>query len=135
MRGDLNDTGISREVQLRHLVMPLTWAFLIFGLHAIPGTDLPQETLLDLLHVDKAIHLAMFAVLSSSVFVALGKTGTIRKYKWYAGLALVMYGIGLEFAQDVWFVGREASWGDILADGAGVLAGRVAFRGIYGCWN
>ena len=68
-------------------------------------------------------------------FVALGKTGAIRKYKWYAGLALVLYGIGLEFAQDVWFVGREASWGDILADGAGVLAGRVAFRGIYGCWN
>ncbi|MGB2135023.1 MAG: hypothetical protein ACPHYG_03440, partial [Flavobacteriales bacterium] len=95
MRGDLNDTGISREVQLRHVVMPLTWALLIFGLHAIPGTDLPQETLLDLLHMDKAIHLLMFAVLSSSVFVALGKTGTIRKYKWYAGLALVLYGIGL----------------------------------------
>ena len=107
MRGDLNDTGISREVQLRHLVMPLTWALLIFGLHAIPGTDLPQETFLDLLHVDKAIHLAMFGVLSSSVFVALGKTGTIRKYKWYAGLALILYGIGLEFAQDVWFVGRR----------------------------
>ena len=80
MRGDLNDTGISREVQLRHVVMPLTWALLIFGLHAIPGTDLPQETLLDLLHVDKAIHLVMFAVLSSSVFVALGKTGTCLLY-------------------------------------------------------
>ena len=105
------------------------------GLHATPGTDLPQETLLDLLHADKAIHFVMFAVLSSSVFVALGKTGTIRKYKWYAGLALLLYGIGLEFAQDMWLVGREASWGDILADGTGVLAGRVAFRGIYGCWN
>jgi len=135
MRGDLNDTGISREVQLRHLVMPLTWALLIFGLHAIPGTDLPQATWFDLLHVDKVIHLVMFAVLSSSAFIALGKTGTIRKYKWYAGLALVMYGIGLEFAQDVWFVGRQASWSDILADGVGVLAGRVAFRAIYGCWN
>ena len=82
MRGDLNDTGISREVQLRHTLMPLTWGALIFGLHAIPGTDLPKETFLDLLHVDKATHLAMFAVLSSSVFVALGKTGMIRKYKW-----------------------------------------------------
>ena len=135
MRGDLNDTGISREVQLRHVVMPLTWALLILGLHAIPGIDLPQEILLDLLHADKVIHLVMFAVLSSSVFVALGKMGAIRKYKWYAGLALALYGIGLEFAQDMWFVGREASWGDILADGAGVLAGRGAFRGIYGCWN
>ncbi|HBP44553.1 MAG: hypothetical protein CL845_05435 [Crocinitomicaceae bacterium] len=135
MRGDLNDTGISREVQLRHTLMPLTWGALIFGLHAIPGTDLPKETFLDLLHVDKATHLAMFAVLSSSVFVALGKTGMIRKYKWYAVLALVLYGIGLEFAQDMWFVGRQASWGDMLADSAGVLAGRFAFRCVYGCWN
>ncbi|MBO74838.1 MAG: hypothetical protein CMD33_06170 [Flavobacteriales bacterium] len=135
MRGDLNDSGISREVQLRHVVMPLTWASLILGLHAIPGTELPQETLWDLLHVDKLVHLFMFAVLSCSVFVALGKKGVIRKYKWYAGLALVLYGIGLEFAQHVWFVGRESSWGDILADGVGVLAGRLAFRGVYGCWN
>ena len=135
MRGDLNDTGISREFQFRHAMMPLAWALLILGLHAVPGSDLPQESLLDLLHADKVIHLGMFAVLSSSVFVALGKSGSIRKYKWFAGLALFFYGIGLEFAQDLWFVGREASWGDILADGLGVLAGRLAFRGIYGCWN
>lgn len=135
MRGDLNDTGVSRDFQFRLALMPMTWALLILGLHAIPGSDLPQETLLDLLHADKAVHLALFAILSSSVFVALGKSGNIRKYKWYAGFVLVSYGIGLEFAQDLWFEGREASWGDILADGLGVLAGRVAFRGIYGCWN
>lgn len=135
MRGDLNDSGINRDFQFRHAIMPMTWALLILGLHAIPGSDLPQETLLDLLHADKAVHLTLFAILSSSVFVALGKAGNIRKYKWYAGFVLVAYGIGLEFAQDLWFEGREASWGDIVADGVGVLAGRVAFRGIYGCWN
>ncbi|MGB0195628.1 MAG: VanZ family protein, partial [Flavobacteriales bacterium] len=129
MRGDLNDTGISREFQFRHAVLPLIWALLILGLHAIPGADLPQETLLGLLHADKAVHLVLFGILSSSVFVALGKAGNIRMYKWYAGFGLIAYGIGLEFAQDLWFEGREASWGDILADGLGVLAGRVAFRG------
>jgi len=135
MRGDLNDTGISREFQFRHAVLPLIWALLILGLHAIPGADLPQETFLDLMHADKAVHLVLFAILSSSVFVALGKAGNIRMYKWYAGFGLMAYGIGLELAQDLWFEGREASCGDILADGLGVLAGRVAFRGIYGCWN
>lgn len=134
MRGDLNDTGISRAFQWRHAMMPLSWALLIFGLHAIPGSELPEQSW-ELLHVDKLIHLAMFAVLSASVFVALGKSGTIRKYKWYAGVMLCFYGIGLEFAQDVWFDGRFASVGDMLADGLGVLAGRLAFRGIYGCWN
>ena len=134
MRGDLNDTGIRRAFQWRHVMIPISWALLIFGLHAIPGSELPEQSF-ELLHVDKLIHLAMFSVLSASVFVALGKSGTIRKYKWYAGVMMCMYGVGLEFAQDVWFEGRFASVGDMLADGLGVLMGRLAFRGIYGCWN
>ena len=135
MRGDLNDSGISRDYQWRHYIVPASCALLIFGLHAIPGEDLPSSTMLDMLNADKLIHLVMFGVLSASVFVALGKSGSIRKYKWIAGGALLMYGIGLEFAQDIWFAGRFASIGDMLADGLGILAGRLAFRGVYGCWN
>ena len=135
MRGDLNDSGISRDFQWRHATVPACCAFMILGLHAIPGEDLPPEVMFDLFHADKLIHLLMFGVLSCSVFVGLGKSGSIRKYKWFAGGTLLMYGIGLEFAQDIWFVGRYASLGDMIADGLGVLAGRLALRGVYGCWN
>ena len=115
--------------------MPAAWASLIFGLHAIPGADLPEAMLVNLLHADKLAHIGMFGILSASVFIALGKSGAIRRYKWIAGALLCLYGIGLEFAQDAWFEGRFASVGDMFVDGIGVLAGRVAFRGIYGCWN
>ena len=135
MRGDLNDTGIEREFQWRHSGVPTFWALLILGLHAIPGTDLPQTNWLGELHMDKLIHLIMFMFLSSSVFIALGKSGSVRKYKWYAGSALVMYAFGLEFAQGIWFEGRTTSFGDMLADAVGVLTGRLLFRLIYGCWN
>ena len=82
MRGDLNDTGIDREFQWRHSAVPTFWALLIFGLHAIPGKDLPQASWLGEMHMDKLIHLMMFMFLSSSVFIALGKSGSVRKYKW-----------------------------------------------------
>ena len=76
-----------------------------------------------------------FMFLSSSVFIALGKSGSVRQYKWFAAGALVMYGFGLEFEQGIWFEGRTSSFGDMFADGLGVGAGRLLFRWIYGCWN
>ena len=135
MRGDLNESGVAGEFQLRHAVVPVLWALLILGLHAIPGKDLPQSNWLGELHMDKLIHLMMFMFLSSSVFIALGKSGSVRQYKWFAAAVLVMYGFGLEFAQGIWFEGRTTSFGDMLADGLGVGAGRLLFRWIYGCWN
>lgn len=135
MRGDLNDTGIDREFQWRHSGVPTFLAVLILGLHAIPGKDLPQANWLGELYLDKLFHLFMFMFLSSSVFIALGKSGSVRKYKWYAGSALMMYAFGLEFAQGMWFEGRTTSFGDMLSDALGVLTGRLLFRWIYGCWN
>ena len=135
MRGDLNDTGIDREFQWRHSAVPTFWALLIFGLHAIPGKDLPQASWLGEMHMDKLIHLMMFMFLSSSVFIALGKSGSVRKYKWFAGSALLIYAFGLEFAQGIWFEGRTTSFGDMIADGIGVGIGRLLFRWIYRCWN
>lgn len=135
MRGDLNDTGIERVFLWRHAVIPAFWMALILLFHAIPGTDLPQQAFFQVFHFDKLMHLVMFALLSSSVFIALGKSGVIRKYKWFAALGLIFYGIGLEFAQDLWFIERYASVADMIADGLGVLLGRLAFRAIYGCWN
>ena len=135
MRGDLNDTGIDREFQWRHSAAPTFWALLIFGLHAIPGKDLPQASWLGEMQMDKLIHLMMFMFLSSSVFIALGKSGSVRKYKWFAGAALLIYAFGLEFAQGIWFEGRTTSFGDMIADGIGVGIGRLLFRWIYRCWN
>ena len=70
-----------------------------------------------------------------SLFIALGKAGSIRKYKAFGILGLILYGVSLELAQGLWFIQRDASVLDMVADFAGVLLGRVAFRIVYRCWN
>lgn len=132
---DLNATGIERPLPLRHIMFPALWALVIFALHALPGNEVPQQDWLRIFQVDKVVHLSMFAVLSLSLFIALGKSGVTRKYKIVVLIGCVLYGIVLEMAQDVWFLDRYASVADILADTVGVFIGRIAFRGIYGCWN
>lgn len=135
MPKDLNASGLERAFPWRHALIPLIWAVLILGLHAIPGSDIHLRDWTVVFHVDKLIHVAMFGVLSFSVFVALGKAGSIRKYKVFAILGLTIYGVSLELAQGLWFFLRDASFLDMAADLLGVLLGRVAFRLIYGCWN
>jgi VanZ family protein len=135
MAQDLNASGLERTFPWRHALIPLLWSVLILGLHAIPGSDLEFRDWTAMLHVDKAIHAAMFGVLSCSVFIALGKSGNIRKYKIFTIFGLALYGVSLELAQGLWFVQRDASVLDMIADLTGVLAGRMAFRVIYGCWN
>ena len=135
MPKDLNASGLERAFPWRHALIPLIWALLILGLHAIPGSDLHLRDWTVVFHVDKLIHAAMFGFLSFSVFVALGKAGNIRKYKAFAILGLSIYGVSLELAQGLWFFQRDASVLDMGADLLGVLLGRIAFRLIYGCWN
>ena len=135
MGQDLNATGIDRAFPWRDALTPLVLSLLIFWLHAVPGTDLGPVNWTAFFHVDKWVHALMFGVLSTSSFIALGKSGNIRRYKVYMMVAIILYGIGLEFAQGLWFVDRYASWGDILADVVGVFIGRVVFRLIYGVWN
>ena len=135
MAKNLNASGLGYVLHFRHALPSLCWSILIFGLHAIPGSDLDLNDWTGLFHFDKLMHLAMFAVLSSSTFIALGKSGSIRRYKFWAISGLAFFGVSLELAQDLWFLEREASVMDLIADVLGVFVGRLAFRLIYGCWN
>jgi len=66
---------------------------------------------------DKVLHFLAYFGLAGLASVALGRT---RPALW-AGLALAAFGGGLEIVQA--FVGRDAEWGDELANIVGVLAG------------
>ena len=115
MPKDLNASGLERAFPWRHALIPLIWALLILGLHAIPGSDIQLRDWTVIFHVDKVIHACMFGVLSLSLFVALGKAGSIRKYKAFAILGLILYGVSLELAQGLWFIQRDASVLDMVS--------------------
>lgn len=75
---------------------------------------------------DKVLHFIAYFGLAGLATVALGR---LRPALW-AGLALALFGGVLEIVQS--FVGRDAEWGDELANvagvGAGVAAGLVLLR-------
>lgn len=75
-----------------------------------PGDDTPG-----LIPWDKATHFIVFYVLAVLACLALPKSRL-----WRLGLALVAFGGLIEIVQH--FTGRDASWGDLLADFCGVAA-------------
>jgi VanZ family protein len=66
---------------------------------------------------DKLAHTAAFAVLAMPM-------AWCHPHRWRAvALAVLAYGGAIEIVQP--FTGRTASWGDLLADGTGAVAGAV----------
>ena len=70
---------------------------------------------------DKFDHMAAFALLA-----VLGRLGWSRRRAIWIGLALVGFGALIELSQASSFVGRDASWYDLLADLVAVLLGLAA---------
>ncbi len=64
---------------------------------------------------DKFLHFAAFYVLAVMGAVAYPRV----RLRWI-GLGLLLFGLSIEGLQKLPFIHRDASWGDFLADGAGV---------------
>jgi VanZ family protein len=80
-----------------------------------PSSGLGPSTL----PIDKAVHALLFAV-CGALFVR--GWGTLRERWWLLCAALFLYG-GLTELLQRYVPGRSASWGDVVADGIGVLVG------------
>jgi len=117
--------------RFRHALVPGCVALMIFGLHALPGEDIAHAGWLDVLHVDKLIHFGLFALLTHSTFVGLGKSGFLRQWAVWASGFFILYGVGLEWMQGNWFSGRYADAWDVVADAVGVICAWGSFRFIY----
>ena len=73
---------------------PLTWALLTLGLYAIPGSDMPNTGLWDVLSLDKIGHVAVFGVFTCTCIVAFRKQGSTRGLQrqaigWAVGICAV----------------------------------------------
>jgi VanZ family protein len=109
------------------LFIAILWVVAIAILHAIPGSDIPETSLLDLFHLDKFIHAILFLVgfyLFATALVGQQKKGIIR----YIVIAFIVYGMVLEVLQGLFFVERSADALDWLADTVGVFLGLWVFK-------
>ncbi|MDI1364670.1 MAG: VanZ family protein [bacterium] len=76
---------------------------------------LPEDGGFSFIPWDKAKHFIVFYVLTALAITALPASRF-----WRIGLVLLAFGGSIEILQG--FVGRDASWGDLLADACGVCA-------------
>lgn len=103
----------------RWLLAVLLLAGLAFALRPLAPHEGPENWFAN---ADKLHHLWFFALLW---WLAL-RAGLPRG--WPLGLALLVYGAGMELAQGLLTTSRSASLIDVLADGAGVLLGAALSR-------
>jgi VanZ family protein len=86
---------------------------------------LPDDGGLGLIPWDKAKHFIVFYVLTALAITALPTSRF-----WRIGAVLLAFGAMIEVLQA--FVGRDAAWGDLLADACGICAlfGPIILRGL-----
>lgn len=104
-------------------VLAILWAAVVAGLLLMPLGGLPEEPTwmpAALAAVaDKLMHVALFFV-CALLFARSAQAAGWRRALVVAALAATAYGGLLELLQGL--VGREMSWGDLVADGLGALA-------------
>lgn len=114
---------------------PILWTFLLIGIHAIPGNELPLPYW-DLFEFDKIVHLTLFLVLTFTWTNGIYKQSASYKLKVHGPKLIVVLslilGLVLEMLQNAIFVERYFQWTDLIADCIGSFAGIGVFYAIYG---
>lgn len=106
------------------------WSFLLafissFILFTLPGDDLPSVHWFNFPYFDKLVHAAIFISLCFTCFWWIKVWRKPQKWRLAAmliALLLLMYGIGIEFYQDLLVKSRAFELADIVADGFGCLS-------------
>lgn len=123
---------------MRPFLPAIVWFILIFVACAIPGEDVPQFSILELLAFDKWVHAAIFFVL-----VVLLLRGMKFSYPRAANMAVgllalaiaIPYGGLLEIMQGAFFAGRSADLYDFIANAFGAICGVLLYPKLAARWK
>jgi VanZ family protein len=102
----------------------LAWFTITTVLLCLPGSAFPKENWFNKIWFDKWVHVGLFAIM---VFLWCRAITNIagKKVRHYVQIAFYffLYGIVMEFIQKYFIPNRSFDIGDIIADGAGSVAG------------
>lgn len=109
-------------------IPPVLWGILLAVLSLMP----PGQTdffLFGIPFIDKIGHFGMYAIWTFLVFLAWKGNSFLsdEKVMWLTFIFGTLTGAGLELVQNTMFIGRTFEFWDMIANGAGSLAG--AFSG------
>lgn len=103
------------------------WLFIVaftvsFVLFTLPGDDLPSADWLNIPYFDKLVHAAIFTTLCFTCFWwinALKQLQNIGLAAFFIAVLFLLYGIGIEFYQEMCVKSRAFELADIAADATG----------------
>ena len=109
-------------------------AIVIALLSLAPANSFPIDSIWDIPHIDKIVHILMYASLG---FVALMESRCSRKCRGLhllILLAILLASALIEVLQATVVLSRGAQWFDMLSNFIGLVAGYLAFR-LIGNWG
>ena len=105
------------------------WLVLITFLFCLPGSALPKSGFFTKIHLDKWVHTGLFGIL---YFLFRGLfPWKLNFYTISVLLFCLLYGVLIEFVQDLFITNRSFDFYDILADAAGVILGLLVWLRVY----
>jgi VanZ family protein len=102
------------------MLLALVWSILIFIGCSLPSSNLPKLSVWD--HFDKVVHFVLFGVCTFLWHQS------IAKYLLGICVAVIFYGIAIEFYQEYFVPSRSFDVWDIVADVVGVAVAMFASR-------
>ena len=92
----------------------VTWAVVVFILHAFPGEYVPNYSWMELFAIDKWVHALMFGLGAYIIQFSV-------RTKLQTAILALGYAFMLELYQLLLASGRSFDWLDLLADTVGIL--------------
>lgn len=115
---------------IRYYLPALLWIGLILFLCTLPGSDIPQISLLDKLHADKIVHVVLFGGIviwiSYGFYKQKGHISNLTLF--FIAFLAAAYGLAIEYIQKYMVVNRSFDMWDVVADAAGAIAGIFIFK-------
>ena len=113
----------------------LAWLIISIVLLTLPGSAFPQENWFDKVWLDKWVHVGMFAIMTFLLCWAFVKKPVAPsgypKYFIPAAIAVLGYGVIMEFVQLYFVANRSFDGGDIIADAVGSFIGLFISKRVY----
>ena len=113
----------------RYKTVAISWLILMSFLFVLPGSALPKENWFDRIHIDKVVHVGLFAVL---IFLWRSSFDwDINSYHFVLLFLALLYGSLVELVQLYWVPHRSFDVYDILSDMTGSIVGLLVWLGVY----
>lgn len=118
----------------RGLLPAISWLVIVTFLFCTSGTKFPKIDWQDKILLDKWIHLFLFFILVvvwCRVYYFKDDVTTLRKIFIIVTILSIIYGVAVEFVQELFIPFRSFDPGDIIADTIGSLAGFLMAVRLY----